>query len=150
MHRLTSAICAGLILGTSIVPAFAQRAEEARKKLLGTWIATKAEQDGKAAEDVVGHRLFLTGNRFEIQSKDGKPLYAGTVLVNPSAKPATIDFAHTEDALRGKTWKAIYVLDGDTLTTCDNAPNLSKPRPVAFEAKSGSGYVLITFQRSSP
>ena len=41
-----------------------------------------AERDGKAADDVVGHRLSFAGNRFEIQSRDGKPLYAGTVRVN--------------------------------------------------------------------
>ena len=42
------------------------------------------------------------------------------------------------------------VLDGDTLAICDNAPNLDKGRPAAFEAKSGSGYVLITFKRAKP
>jgi hypothetical protein len=35
MHRLTSAMCR-LILGTWLVPAFAQPAEEAQKKLQGT------------------------------------------------------------------------------------------------------------------
>ena len=68
----------------------------------------------------------------------------------PSAKPAAIDFAHTEGVLQGQAWKGIYALDGDTLTTCDNAPNLDKDRPTAFEAKSGSGYVLITFERAKP
>ena len=149
MHRLTSAMC-WLILGTWLVPAFAQPTEEAQKKLQGTWTATKAERDGKAADDVVGHRLSFTGNRFQIQSKDGKLLYAGIVREDPSAKPAAIDFEHTEGALKGKTWKGIYALDGDTLTTCDNAPNLDKGRPAVFEAKSGSGYVLITFKRAQP
>ena len=88
------------------------------------------------------------GNRFEIRSKDDKPLYAGTVQMNPSAKPATIDFQQKKGALNGKVWKGIYAVDGDTLTTCDNAPNLKKGRPAAFEAKSGSGYVLITFKRA--
>jgi uncharacterized protein (TIGR03067 family) len=143
MHRLTSAMC-WLILGTGLV--LAQPAEQAQKQLEGTWIATKAERDGKAADDVVGHRLFLTGNRFQIQSKDGKPLYAGTVRVDPSAKPAAIDFEHTEGVVKGKAWKGIYGLDGDTLTICDNAPNLDERRPTAFQAKSGSGYVLITFK----
>ena len=44
----------------------------------------------------------------------------------------------------------IYALDGDTLTVCDNAPDLDKGRPTAFEATSGSGYVLITFKRAKP
>jgi uncharacterized protein (TIGR03067 family) len=149
MHWLTSAMC-WLILGSWLIPAFAQAAEEAQKKLQGSWTATKAERDGKAADDVVGNRLSFAGNRFQIQSKEGKPLYAGTVRVNPSAKPAAIDFEHTEGALKGKVWKGIYALDGDTLTTCDNAPNLDKARPAAFEAKSGSGYVLITFKHSKP
>jgi hypothetical protein len=32
----------------------------------------------------------------------------------------------------------------------DNAPNLDKGRPAAFEAKTGSGHVLITFKREKP
>jgi uncharacterized protein (TIGR03067 family) len=150
MRRLISAICVGLILGTGLVLAFAQPADDAQQKLQGTWTATKAERDGKAADDVVGHRLSFTGNLFQIVSKDGKPLYAGTVRVNPSAKPWAIDFEHTEEALKGKTWKGIYVLDGDTLTICDNAPKLDEGRPVSFETKSGSGYEVVTFKRAAP
>jgi hypothetical protein len=52
--------------------------------------------------------------------------------------------------LKGKAWKRIYVLDADTLTICDNAPNLDNGRPAGFEAKSGSGYVLITFYQEKP
>jgi len=70
--------------------------------------------------------------------------------VDARAKPAAIDFAHRGGALKGKAWKGIYVLDGYTLPICDNAPNLEKGRPTALEAKSGSGYVLITFKRAKP
>jgi uncharacterized protein (TIGR03067 family) len=149
MYRLISPMC-WLILAIWLVPAYAQPAEEAQKKLQGAWTATKAERDGKAADDVVGHRLSFAGNRFQIQSRDGKLLYAGTTRVDASAKPAAIDFDLTEGALKGKVWKGIYALDGDTLTICDNAANLDKIRPAAFEAKSGSGYVLITFMRAKP
>jgi uncharacterized protein (TIGR03067 family) len=61
-----------------------------------------------------------------------------------------IDFEHTEGDVKGKAWKAIYALDGNTLTTCDNAPNLDKGRPTAFEARTGSGHILITFKREKP
>ena len=147
MHRLISAIC-GLLLGTGLV--LAQPAGDAQTRLQGSWMATKAERDGKAADDVVGHRLSFTGNRFQIVAKDGKPLYTGTVRLDPGAKPAAIDFDHTEGTLKGKAWKGIYALDGDTLRVCDNAPNLDASRPVAFEAKSGSGYVFVTFERAKP
>lgn len=139
-----------LILGPLLFPALAQSAEQAEKKLQGSWTATKAERDGKAVDDVVGNRLVFTGNRFQIQSKDGNALYAGTFRVNPSAKPAAIDFEHTEGVFKGKTWEGIYVLEGDTLRICDNAPDLAKDRPAAFETKSKSGYVLITFTRANP
>src|SRR5262249_42081661 len=81
--------------------AFADTAEEAQKKLQGTWEAAKAERDGKPADDVVGHRLTFAAGRFRIHSKDGKLLYEGTCKVDPSAKPAAIDFEHSEGALKG-------------------------------------------------
>ena len=149
MRRMIWAMC-GLILGAGLVPAIAQQAEEPQKNLQGTWTATKAERDGQPADDVVGHRLSFTGNRFQIRSKDGKTLYEGTFRVDAKTKPAAIDFEHTKGDLKGKAWKGIYALDGDTLTTCDNAPNLDKGRPAAFEAKTGSGHVLITFKRVKP
>ena len=139
-----------LLIFSGLFLACALPAKATETTLQGIWIATKAEQDGKAADELVGHRLSFMGNRFEIRSKDNKPLYAGVVQMNSSAKPATIDFQQKEGALNGKLWKAIYVVDGDTLTTCDNAPNPKKGRPAAFEAKSGSGYVLITFKRAKP
>ena len=61
------------------------------------------------------------------------------------------DFATESDRnLPQSLLQGIYDLDGDTLTTCDNAPNLDERRPTAFEAKSGSGYVLITFKGAKP
>jgi uncharacterized protein (TIGR03067 family) len=149
MHRITWSM-GGLLLATALVPASAQQAEEAQQKLQGTWTTTKAQRDGKAADDVVGHRLTFTGNRFQIRTKDGKPLYQGTFRLDPSARPAAFDFEHTAGALKGKVWKGIYALAGDTLTTCDNGPDVDKRRPAAFAAKAGSGYILITFTRAKP
>ncbi|HSB49239.1 MAG TPA: TIGR03067 domain-containing protein [Burkholderiales bacterium] len=133
MHRLTSVIC-GLTLGLGLVTAFAQPGEEGRNELQGSWTAVKAIRDGKAAQGVVGNRLTFTGKRFRIQSKQGKRLYRGTFRADASAKPASIDFEHTEGVLEGKAWKGIYILDGDTLTVCDNAPDPDKGRPAAFAA----------------
>ena len=132
-----------------MLPVVVYAAEQAEENLQGAWTAAKAERDSKGADDVVGNRLVFIGNRFQIQSKNGKVLYGGTVRVNPNSKPAAIDFEHTEGAAKGKAWKGIYKLEGDTLTICDNAPNLDKERPAAFEAKSQSGYVLITFKRAN-
>jgi uncharacterized protein (TIGR03067 family) len=146
MQRLTSAM-RGLILGAGLVLAGALPAG-AQTAMQGNWAATRAETNGAASPEVVGNRLSVSGNRFEIKSKDGKSLFAGTLRTDPKARPAAVDFAHSFGALNGKTWKGIYKFDGDTLTICDNAANLEKPRPAAFETKSGSGYVLITFAKA--
>jgi uncharacterized protein (TIGR03067 family) len=60
-----------------------------RKTLQGTWTATKAGRDGKPADEVLGNRLSFSGNRFQIRSKNGNPLYEGTFRLEPS-KPAAI------------------------------------------------------------
>jgi uncharacterized protein (TIGR03067 family) len=149
MRGMVWAMCA-LAVAMGLASAVAQPADEAQRKLQGTWAATRAERDGKAAEDVAGHRLTFRGNRFQIRAKDGKALFEGTFSLPPGGKPAAIDFQHTEGTSKGKAWKGIYALDGDTLRICDNAPDLAKGRPPALEAKAGSGYVLIAFQRVKP
>jgi uncharacterized protein (TIGR03067 family) len=143
MYRLTLVMC-WLIFGLGLSLASAQPADASQKGLQGRWTATKAERDGKAADDVVGHRLSFTGSRFEIRSMDDKVVFAGTFRVSGKA----IDFVHRQGELKGKTWKGIYALSGDGLTVCDNAPDMKKRRPASLEAKSGSGYVLITFERA--
>jgi uncharacterized protein (TIGR03067 family) len=75
----------------------------------------------------------------------------GTFRFDTSKTPATVDFEHTSGVLKGKVWKGIYAVDNHgTLKICDNAPALDKERPAAFEARAGSGYVLITFERARP
>jgi hypothetical protein len=58
MPRLMAATC-WLILGARLVPVFAQPADEAPKKLHGTWAATKARARGphhvQARQALTGH-----------------------------------------------------------------------------------------------
>jgi uncharacterized protein (TIGR03067 family) len=140
--------CVGFWMALS--STFADTPKEAQEKLQGAWVATSAERDGQPATDVVGHQLQFKDNRFTITSKDGKLLYQGTFTVDPSKTPNTITFEHTEGTLKGKVWKGIYALDGDTLKTCDNGPNPDKERPTGFTTKADSGTIAIVFKRGKP
>jgi hypothetical protein len=53
---------------------------------------------------------------------------------------------NAEKALKG-TWKGIFEVDAATLKICDNAPDMTRPRPDGFAAPAGSGYVFIVFAR---
>lgn len=146
-RRAVSATCLSLVSAGLVLPR-AQAAEPGGAALKGAWISTSVESDGKADDDIVGHRLSFAGDRFEIRSKDGKPLFAGTIWIDAGVKPARIDFRHAKGELKGKTWKAIYALDGDSLTICDNSSNLATARPASFAAPSGSGHALFKFRRA--
>ena len=74
-------------------------------------------------------------------------IYQGTYIIDPSAKPATIDFRNTAGEMKGKTWLGIYEMEGDVLRICDNADDLARGRPPAFVTGTGSGRVLISFRR---
>jgi len=139
--RIALPLLALLVLAMTTAPAPAQPGAG----LDGTWLAVSAERNGAPAPDVVGHRLTAGNGRFRI-AHDGKTVYGGTYVTDASKTPAQMDFHNTEGGLRG-TWKGIYAVDGDTLKTCDNAPDMTKPRPETFAAGPGSGYVSIVFRR---
>jgi uncharacterized protein (TIGR03067 family) len=144
MRALAGALLAGTVLVTGFrVEAFAQTVG----KLDGTWVAVSAERNGKPADELVGHRLTFAGDTFMIE-RSGKILYKGTFKTDPAKKPAQIDFRNSEGEAKGKTWRGIYLLEGDTLRTNDNAPDVSKPRPTQFTTKPDSGHVMLTFKRA--
>jgi uncharacterized protein (TIGR03067 family) len=120
---------------------------QSTKPLEGAWLAESAVRNGQPAADVKGHRLVLAGHNFTIEEA-GKTLYGGTFTADyAGAPPAVIDFQHTEGTLKGKTWKGIFVREGDVLTICDNAPDLARPRPTTLAAPADSGYLAVTFRR---
>ena len=114
----------------------------------GAWIVVSAERDGKPAADVAGHRLTFSGDAFTIRH-ERHTLYRGSYAVNPDRKPAEIDFQHLEGELTGKAWKGIYRFEGAALRICDNAPDITRPRPTQFSAKAGSGHICIVFKRAT-
>jgi uncharacterized protein (TIGR03067 family) len=118
------------------------------KALQGTWVVTTAQREGKDAADVVGHRLKIDGDRFEIREGD-KLLFRGTLAIDKSAgKLWQVDIKHSHGDLAGKKWLGVMrVRDDGVLVICDNAVDPEKPRPEALESKPGSGTILLEFRR---
>lgn len=118
----------------------------AESQLEGTWLAEEASHASVAAPEIVGHRLSFEGDRFQI-TKAGKLLYGGTFNVDASAKPPSIQFDQSDTQALAGVWRGIYALQGDSLTTCDNAPDRTMPRPKSFAECIAPGYVVIRFTR---
>jgi uncharacterized protein (TIGR03067 family) len=118
------------------------------KQLVGTWQAATIVVDGREAPAAVVKdvRLVLDAEgKFQFQNASKKVRAAGTVKIDPSARPRTMDFTYTEGELKGHTTPGIYELDGDTLRICTAAQG--KARPTEFASKPGSHLALVTYQR---
>lgn len=141
-RRTTGARIAATMLALLALPA----ASNAQTQLEGTWTAVDAELAGKPNERLPGHVLHIKGDVFEI-TKDDKLLFGGKIESNATPKPPTVDFHQTETATLPGLWRGIYALDGDSLTICDNAYDIKKPRAASFDDCNAEGYVTLRFTR---
>ena len=102
-----------------------------------------SEEDLEKAADM---RLVFKGNTGSIRNKD-KVLSEGTITIDPTKKPKTLDLKVTKGDNSGKTSLAIYELDGDTLKACWTFFAVDRKRPTDFATKPDSGLLLITYRR---
>jgi uncharacterized protein (TIGR03067 family) len=110
------------------------------KKLQGTWTAVESQMEGlKDTKIHVKLQWVFQGKELFVKSGD-KRVKQGSVEVDPSRKPKTIDLL-----IEGKpVLLGIYELKGDTLTVCW----AGKERPKEFKAKGNT--VVNILKREKP
>lgn len=144
------ALLAALVAAAPFV--LAADAEKDSKALQGTWQATTQRRgdDTEAPEKTRRHQFVIDGDKFRIV-RDGQDHIKGTVKVDATAKPATMDLTITDAAddgdAAGKTCVGIYELSGDELKWCSARPGATD-RPTGFDT-SGTQYMLVTFTRAA-
>jgi len=116
--------------------------------LQGTWQVETASLNGKTVEPVIGQQLTFKGDHFRID-KAGDRLYGGQYHLSNSNDPHHIEFMQTETEQMAGTWRGIYDIVGDQLTICDNAPDMTLPRPADFAESETGNYILITYNRQA-
>jgi uncharacterized protein (TIGR03067 family) len=124
--------------------------EKEMKKLAGTWTMVSGEVDGKPVEDehVKASRITLAPEKVTLvtphQSKE--PITAKLTRVDPSKKPAEMDWVRDRGPGAGKTMMAIYEwVDDDTYRICFDPSG--KGRPKEFKTAGGTGYILHVWKR---
>jgi uncharacterized protein (TIGR03067 family) len=117
--------------------------KEELKKMEGTWLLVSGESNGEMmpAEMVKTIKAVLKGDKLSIHFGDNM-VFEGTMTVDPSKKPKTMDTVTTTD--KDKKGLAIYELDGDNFKICVGNKG---ERPKEFTGKKGSDCALYVYKR---
>ncbi|MDB5312449.1 MAG: hypothetical protein JWO38_6651 [Gemmataceae bacterium] len=141
-----------LFAGIGLAVAAGDTKEEAVVKdleaLKGTWAVVSADRDGKklTAEQIKGVTFTIDGTGKALVKKGDQLLFDGTIKIDPTKKPKTVDVTQTsEGENKGKTILSIYQIEGDTLKVCSAEPG--KDRPTELSSKPGSGHFLREYKR---
>ncbi len=135
------------IVFTSLVggPVRADDKKE-RDSLQGTWIFTKHEVNGNNGGGTEDSKLNLTvqADRYAVRL-DESVVQQGTLKLDVSKTPWTIDVQVAAGQDEGKTLHGIYEVTGDTFRACFDTTG--KSRPTEFNTSEGSGRILVEGKR---
>lgn len=110
------------------------------KHLEGTWVLETGELGGNPLpDDFKGLKLEMTNGRYTVQNDHG------TYALLSDHKPQAMDITGTEGPNKGRTFLAIYELDGETLKICYDLGG--KDRPTEFRTRPGSLQFLAVYHR---
>lgn len=116
----------------------------ALKPLQGMWKVTAAELGGRplGGDFMRTTKLTIQGDRYTVMAESPDK---GTLKVDASQSPKTMDVIGGEGPNKGKTILAIYEIKGDTLRICYDLSG--KSRPTEFKSKPDTPLFLATYQR---
>jgi uncharacterized protein (TIGR03067 family) len=131
----------GVLLASGAIAAAARGADDA-KGLQGTWTAVKTELAGEPVNWSV--TLTIEDDQYTVLA-NGKP-DKGTCRIGAASRPGKMTIIGGEGGPNaGKTFLAIYELDGDTLRICYDLSG--KKRPETFATQKGTPLYLVTYKR---
>jgi uncharacterized protein (TIGR03067 family) len=119
------------------------------ESLEGTWSLVSVEINAQplSMDKLKDSRLVVKGVSYSFRLGDAR--LAMTYKLDPGKSPKTLDLTLTEGPDKGKTYHAIYRLEGDTLTICRSVEP-DKERPTEFATMPGSGLMLVVWKRDKP
>lgn len=132
-----------VLMAVIAAPALADNKAEL-KSLAGKWQVSDAEIDGKKVTETFKD-LVLSIENGNYTVKIGTMEDKGTITVDSSKKPKSMDVSGTEGVNRDKTFPCIYELKDDTLTVCYGLD--FKTRPTDLKTAEKSNRMLIVYKR---
>jgi uncharacterized protein (TIGR03067 family) len=150
-HAVVVLAAVAVVAGASPSRAADDAKEELAKKelkaLKGAWKVISREVDGKKVSQEELKDVVVTrdeAGKFSARRGD-MVIGVGTIKIDPTKKPKTMDVIYTEGNNKEKTLLGIYEFEGDSYRLCVAPPGAK--RPTEFSAKAGSGNALMVYQR---
>jgi uncharacterized protein (TIGR03067 family) len=140
MTMLAAVVCSPLALGADD--------DDKAPVLDGAWVPSSAEIAGKKlpADAIASWKLVIKDEDYTFTSNE--PTDKGTVKVDRSAKPMTMDIKGVDGPNKGRTILAIFELNGDILKVCYDVRG--QKRPAEFETKEDTPLFLVLYKRLKP
>ncbi len=119
------------------------------KTLDGTWLVTRAERSGQAADRPVGDTLTFRSGMLKFVTKEGQE-WQGTYTIDVSQTPMTIDVSHKRPNSDEEIQvPGIFRIEGDELTVCFSDPTEGE-RPTEFKTVEGKRTMMVVLKRENP
>ena len=136
--------CIGLAVAASLGVLGADSSDDA-KAVQGSWKPAKAELAGQPMAEAVLKIISLKLENGQYEVFVGAAPDKGTYTIDSTSKPKSMIITGTEGPNNGKTFPAIYELDGDTLRICYDLSGAK--RPTEFKSIAGTKLYLVTYNR---
>jgi uncharacterized protein (TIGR03067 family) len=139
--------CFVTVLALGLLAAAAAREGDAAaddgERIQGRWQVATAGENGRQLQVTRADVLTFTADTIT-QAIDGRSEAVGYRL-DPAATPKAIDMGLPVGGRRGFLIRAVYRLEGDTLTLCYHRDG--GPRPTAFVAGPGTRQGVMVLRR---
>jgi uncharacterized protein (TIGR03067 family) len=145
--RLLTVLVVGLFVAADNPKKDDTKVKSDLDALQGSWQCVAGENDGTpaAADTVKTYQLTVKENKYTIMVM-GKEIEQGTLKLDSTKKPKTIDVDIASGQDKGKAQHGIYELDKDTFKVCFAPPE--KDRPKELTTKKGSMNLAFSFTRA--
>ena len=141
ISRFSICLMIGVLLASGVIATAVRGADDA-KGLQGNWLAVKTELAGEPVNWTV--MLTIEDDKYTVLA-NGKS-DKGTCKVDASARPGKMTVTGGDGGPNaGKTFLAIYELDGDMLRICYDLSG--KKHPETFATQKGTPLYLVTYKR---
>jgi uncharacterized protein (TIGR03067 family) len=115
------------------------------KAVQGNWKPARAELAGKPMPEAVLKIISLELDNGKYEVFVGEEPDRGTYTLDSASKPKGMTITGTDGPNNGKTFPAIYELNGDTLRICYDLSGAK--RRTEFKSIAGTRLYLVTYNR---